>query len=85
MFLQDKLGAISWTEEVQGIRKLKHVSIRYKFVKEALQTMRVEVKHILPSENRVDSLTKALVSSLFVQHREYLSVVHDPSLGDVSQ
>jgi len=81
--LQDNLGAISWTQEVQGLRKVKHVGIRYNYVKEAVQTMQVEVKHIPSSENRADSLTKALVGSSFVQHREYLNVVQDPSRGGV--
>lgn len=30
---QDNLGTISWTEDVQGLRKVKHVGIKYHYVR----------------------------------------------------
>lgn len=30
---QDNLGTINWTEEVQGLRKVKHVGLKYHYVK----------------------------------------------------
>lgn len=46
---QDNLGTISWTEEVQGLRKAKHIGIKYHYVKESVQNGKIEVQYI-PSE-----------------------------------
>lgn len=62
---QDNLGAIYWTNEVQGLRKVKHIGIRYHYVRDAVEEKSVEVKYTPSNENKADGLTKVLVSSSF--------------------
>lgn len=71
---QDNLGAISWTEHVQGLMKVKHVGIKYHYVREAVVRKDVEVAYAPSSVNRADSLTKGLVGETFENHRQWLSV-----------
>lgn len=72
---QDNLGAISWTDHVQGLRKVKHVGIKYHYVREAVQHKHVCVKYTASSENRADSLTKGLIGEVFENHRKGLYVI----------
>ena len=41
---QDNLGAIRWTEDVQGLRQVKHVHTRYNFVSDAVESRDVIVQ-----------------------------------------
>lgn len=71
---QDNLGTISWTTEVQGLRKVKHVGIRYSYVREAVDNQLVNVLYTPSIKNKADSLTKALVGPTYEEHRTMLSV-----------
>ena len=82
---QDNLGAIRWTEEVQGLRNVKHVVLRYQFVRESVETRQVEVVHTSSATNWFDSLTKALVSDTFELHRQMLGVFPSSPRGGVSK
>ena len=81
---QDKLGAIKWTKEVQGLRNVKHVRIRYHFVKEAVQRKDVEVVYTPSVENKADPLTKVLGGSLFDTHRKEQNVMSSSEGGRVT-
>ena len=72
---QDNLGTIQWTSEVQGLRKVKHVGIRYNFVKETVEEKKVEILYTPSQEKLADSLTKSLIGSAFASHREKLHVI----------
>lgn len=69
---QDNLGNISWTENVQGLRKFKYVCIRYNYVREAVDTAQVTVKYTPSEKNRADSLTKILWKEMYSAHMAYL-------------
>ena len=60
---------------MQGLRNVKHVSIRYYFVKEAVQRKDVEVVYTPSVEKKADPLTKALGGSLFDTHRKEQKVM----------
>lgn len=82
---QDNLGAIRWTEEVQGLRKVKHVGLCYNFVKEAVQNQDVRVLYTASVKNKDDSLTKVLAESSFDYHRSLLMVARASSPEGVSE
>lgn len=82
---QDNLGTIRWTDEVQGLRKVKHVGIRYHSVKETVEHQSVQVLYTPSQENKADSLTKALVGSSFEKHCQLLHVAPASSRGGVSK
>ena len=71
---QDNLGAIAWTDEVQGLRRVKHVGIRYHFVRGSVERREVEIVYTPSAENKADSLTKVLAGQLHDVHRRYLGV-----------
>lgn len=77
---QDNLGAISWTEHVQGLRKVKHVGIKYHYVRESVDAKHVTVQYTPSADNRADSLTKGLIGETFENHRRWLSVRDKGSL-----
>ena len=69
---QDNLGAICWTNAVQGLRKVKHIGIRYHFVRNAVATKTKRVQYIAYTENKTDSLMKVLVIEDFEKFRSGL-------------
>lgn len=42
---QDNLGTISWSEEMQGRRKVKHIGVKYHYVRSAVYSETVQVDH----------------------------------------
>lgn len=72
---QDNLGTISWTEEVQGLRNVKHMGIKYHYVRELVSKKRIIVNYTPSKDNRADSLTKVLIGDSFLVHRSLLGVV----------
>ena len=69
---QDNLGTIRWTEDVQGLRKVKHIGMRYHYVRDAVDTRNVAVQYTESEHNRADMLTKILTGDPFVQHCTWL-------------
>ena len=71
---QDNLGTISWTTEIQVIRKVKHIGIRYHYVRDAVDEKAIEVEYVPSSENKADGLTKVLVTSAFDSFTSAMSI-----------
>lgn len=78
---QDNLRTIPWTGEVEGLRNVKYVGIRYHFVKEAVQQREINVKYVLSAGSVADILTKALISECFKKHRATLQLFAAPLQG----
>lgn len=72
---QDNLGAISWTTDVQGLRRVKHVGIKYHYVRGEVESNNVRVEYCESEKNKADSMTKALIGSTFKRHRTYLGCI----------
>ena len=72
--LQDNLGAISWTQDVQGLRRVKHVGIKYHYVRDSIENKDAEVKFTPSNQNHSDSLTKTLIGEECYRHRTSLGV-----------
>ena len=62
---QDNLGATCWTNEVQGLHKVKHIGIFYQYVLNAVDSKTVQVHYIASTENTADGLTNVLVTANF--------------------
>ena len=69
---QDNLGTISWTNEVQGLRKVKQIGIRYHYVRDAVDCKAVQVQYNASADNKADGLTKVLVTVAFKRFCEGL-------------
>lgn len=74
--LQDNLGTITWTQDVQGLRRVKHVGLRYHFVREMVDNMDIKVIYTPSDKNKADSLTKILGPQMHAIHRRNLSVTN---------
>lgn len=72
---QDNLGTIAWSSDMIGLRKVKHVQIKYNHVCDEVENRSVEVGYTPSGENRADSLTKVLIGDSFLVHRKLLGVV----------
>lgn len=69
LICQDNLGAISWTEQVQDLREVKHVVIKYHCVRLEVEKKSITLAYTSSETNRADSYTKALISDTFKSHR----------------
>jgi len=71
---QDNLGTISWTEEVNGLRKVKHIGIKYHVVRDTVESKIINVGYTPSSLNRADGFTKVLIGDEFLKHRKWIGV-----------
>ena len=58
--LSDNNGALDITEDPTNYQRVKHIDIRYHFVRHALHSNQIAIDHIPSTENPADILTKAL-------------------------
>lgn len=73
---EDNLGTIAWTKNVQGLRNVKHVGLKYHYVLESVVGQKVEVVYTPSIENRADGLTKALIGEPFSTSCDRLGVIY---------
>lgn len=71
---QDNLRAIPWTDKVQGLNHVKHVGIRYHFVRRSVEKREPKVIYTTALENKADLLTKVLARELHDVHHWFLEV-----------
>ena len=69
---QDNLGAIIFTNELQGVRKVKHIGIRYHYVRDVVDSKALQVQYFASTDNKADGLTKVLVTDVFKKVRKGL-------------
>ena len=53
---QDNLGAVSWTTEIQGLQKFKHIGIRYQFVQDAVDKEAIKVAYVSCADSKSEGL-----------------------------
>lgn len=70
---QDNLCCINWTESVQGLRNVKHVGIRYHYVRYLVHRGIIRVQYVQSDLIKADALTNVL--------GKVLHSVHMTSLG----
>lgn len=68
---QDNFGSIRWTEDLQGLRKVKHVGLRYHYLRQYVPDGSIKVAYTSADKNRDESLTKSLVKERHSVHRSY--------------
>lgn len=71
--LDDNRGAIVWGQE--GVRHVKHVSIKKNFVKEHVDQGTVQIVYCETTRMIADTLTKPLPRIAFEKHRQDLGVL----------
>ena len=53
----------------------KHMKLKYFFMKEEVQKQRVLIEHISTNFMILDSLTKKLLSKIFIEHVESIAII----------
>lgn len=71
---QDNLCSIPWTNAVHRIRKVKHISIKYHTVREAVLDQTVALEYEESAKNRPKPFTKALIGDQFSICRNYINI-----------
>lgn len=82
---KDNLGAIAWTEEIQGLQNVKHIGIRFHFVREMVSKRSVVIKYTTSQDHRADRFMKVLIGQLFQSHRDHIGVINTKPQSDAKE
>jgi hypothetical protein len=69
----DNQGSIHWAHE-GGVRKVKHVDLRYHFTHKLIETGTIDIQCIKSEENKSDCLMKPLTGQRFTQSKTQLGI-----------
>jgi hypothetical protein len=72
---EDNQSCIVIAEEPREHRRMKHINIKYNFIREAIINNEVKIEYKASNEQVADIMTKGLGRNLFVKHRRDLSLV----------
>lgn len=72
---EDNQACIKIAEEPRDHRKMKHVDVRYNFIREAIIDGKIKVEYYSSNEQVADIMTKGLGKTLFVKHRNSLNLL----------
>ncbi|CAM9233072.1 unnamed protein product [Pylaiella littoralis] len=73
--LVDNEGAINLASNPLSSARTKHIDVRFHFVRELVSSGKITAEYV-PTVERADILTKALVGSAFKAHRDFLMNLH---------
>jgi len=72
---EDNQGCIVTASSGKESHKLKHVDIRYHFLREVIEKGDITVKYIGTKEQLADIMTKALPTATHVENRRKLGLI----------
>ena len=74
--LLDNDGAISLANSPLSSARIKHIDMRFHFIRELTRSKTISVEYVPTKKQRADILTKALTGAIFKQHRDFLMNLH---------
>ena len=74
LIYEDNQGCMAMAANPVGHRRMKHIDIRYHYLREVVQKGQVKLKYCPTAKMTADILTKALGGTLFERHRAELPV-----------
>lgn len=69
---EDNQSCIKVAEEPRDHRRMKHIDVKYNFIRESIANGDFKLKYIRTEEQLADIMTKGLNQKLFVKHRANL-------------
>jgi len=78
----DNQSCIKLSENPMFHDRLKHIDIRYHFIRDCVQCATIQLEYVPIEKQVVDILTKALGRAKFVYFREHMAMVENPSSRD---
>lgn len=76
-YYEDNQSCIRVAEEPKDSRRLKHVDIKYNFIRELVQEGKIQISYIPTEQQLADLMTKGLPASAFNRLREDLGLRRD--------
>lgn len=77
----DNQAAIAICESKGNRRKVRHVELRYHFIKEMISNKSIEIEYVETNSNKADVLTKILPKSKLLQACNYLCLLDSGRMG----
>lgn len=74
---EDNQSCIRIVEESHELKRIKHINIKYNFIREAILNNEIKIEYISSNEQVADIMTKGLGRNLFLKHRNHLNLVRD--------
>ncbi|XP_062703498.1 uncharacterized protein LOC134285956 [Aedes albopictus] len=74
VIFEDNQSCIQVAKEPRDQKRLKHIDIRYNFVRERIEEHEIEVQYIPTGKQVADLLTKGLPTDVFKKHRQALGL-----------
>lgn len=71
---EDNQSCIQIAKEPRDQKRLKHIDIRYNFVRERIENQEIEVQYIPTGDQVADLFTKGLPTDVFKKHRHALGL-----------
>lgn len=72
---EDNQSCIKIAEEPREHKRMKHIDIKYCFIRDEISNDEIQVKYKSTQEQTADIMTKGLGKILFLKHRENLNLV----------
>lgn len=73
-YFEDNQSCIRVAEEPRDSRRMKHVDIKFNFIRELVQEEKISVKYIPTDQQLADIMTKGLPSAAFARLRDELGL-----------
>lgn len=75
IYYEDNQSTIRVVEDERDVGRLKHIDVKFRFVRELIQRGQVAVQYVPSANQLADVMTKGLPSKAFLQHRTNLGLV----------
>lgn len=72
---EDNQSCIKIAEEPREHKRMKHIDIKYCFIRDEISNGEIQVKYKSKQEQTADIMTKGLGKILFLKHRSDLNLV----------
>lgn len=72
---EDNQSCIKVSEESREHKRMKHVDVKYNFIRESITNGEFRLKYIKSNDQTADIMAKGLSQKLFVKHRVNLNLL----------
>ena len=80
---EDNEGAIKMAEKRFSSRPTRHIDVKHRMVRDAVDGGKIHVEYVRSGEQHADVLTKAIGTKSFEKHARFLLNVRQPKLSYV--
>ncbi|XP_055584767.1 uncharacterized protein LOC129737630 [Uranotaenia lowii] len=74
LIMEDNIPCIQFTEEPRSHQRMKHLDLKYMFIRELVKLRKVHIKHIRSEDQPADAFTKGLPKAQYRKLFELLNV-----------